>query len=280
MMRWVRYFLPFLIVQGGIAETAPSVPVVTAKSLFSSSPQEAAKLLGLGERRFVATTIYMNFPGGNVLRTVELFAQPEPILPGICHVDVFDVGFKPHQDGSPVDVSGTARFDIAKITQLHLFAVAKDLPSPANGASSTVIDSERCHQLVIETDMFSHDGAMNVFSASSPEDAQRGSRLFAAVISAAAAKNKSVGFKLTCEGRPREDFCVKPRDEIGAMDVRHFETMNAMDCTSKDDICYRVTGGGYKDSWEMDIIARRGRPNSEIDEITSVRFGITLNPQI
>ena len=284
-MRLVRYFLPFLImnVQAGMAATAPSV-VVTDTSLYNSTPQETAQLVGLADRRFVAETTYQACPGCKVLGSIEFFAQPEPILPGICQVDVFDVHFKPHHNGSLGPVKGSPQSDIAKVIELHLFTLAKELPSPVSGAKSIVTDADRCHRVAIETDTFSLSAAKNVFSARSAEEAQRGSRLFAEVISAAAGKDSTLKFDLTCESSLPQ--CVKPRDTIGAMDFRHFESVETVDCGDGGGVgaaglfetCLCVKGGGWEINWKMDITVRRDEADPKSEEIKSVRFGITLNP--
>jgi hypothetical protein len=270
----VKVVLVSVILSWGVfAQTATSP--ITGNTIAKLSPQETARLLGAEGDDFTARTIYPAVFLGSVPGSVTLFETPHAVLPGICEVNVLDVHLEPKQATPGSQENNDTPLGIAKKVSRKLFTVAGQLNGSGGWSDVDRQDAQTlCHHVKLEPDIFSRNAADNVFSADSPDLAERGARVLDAVVAAAADKGP-LEFKTSCAGAAQ--FCANSRDELAKLSVYRFESVALGNCNAIDQICYHVTGGGYRADWSADIAVAH-QTGAAQDKIVSVSFVETLNP--
>jgi hypothetical protein len=243
-----RSALAMVVMIAASAQAAPSDDGITAEALLAMKPADMGHFLGAEDKSWVAMTAYPALPLGGGLRSIELFAAPQPATANICSVEMLSVGIAPV-------VPGAAWQDPA--TRYHA--------GGRSVSSAFLVADVDCPRTAIRTDFMAHSGADNVFTASSPETAAAGVQAFAAVV-AAAASTTALPFALDCQGAARG--CDRARDFLAQRDVRSFESVDG--CGSD---CLAIHGFVYGMDWTVAIVQHGG-------DVTAVHMTAVFEPVI
>jgi hypothetical protein len=200
---------------------------VTAE-LYQMSPQAIAQLAGAGDGDWVAKTAYPAVALGGGVSAMVLFARPAPATANICAVDILQVSFATDQQGMPGE---TTPYRVAGTSRSRAFAIATD----------------DCAHTTIHPDFMKREGADNVFTASSPEDASRGAKRFAAVLAAARDKQEPLPYAFAC--KDSNGACNSPRKMLTTLNATDFE--EAGRCAGDD--CLFVQGFDGHFDWRLEM---------------------------
>jgi hypothetical protein len=232
-MRRSVFAMVVMIAASATGHAAPSDDGITADALLAMKPSAIGHFLGADDKLWVAMISYPAMPFGGGLRSIELFAAPQPATANICRVEMLSVGVAPAVPGASAQNPAT-RYRAGARTASSAFLIA---------------DAD-CPRTAIRTDFMAHSGADNVFTAPLPETAAAGAQAFAAIVAAAASDN-ALPFALDCKGAARG--CDRPRDFLAQRDSRNFESVDS--CGSN---CLAIHGFVYGMDWTAAIVQQGG----------------------